>query len=81
MGIFKKLFGDREPEPGSPEAKKRMDDMLLGMQGIHDRAKYSGGHPVCPKCRFKFPMTKEDIESRGGINTTICPMCNTKLAL
>lgn len=81
MGILRKLFGGGEPKPGSAEAKRRADDMLLEMQGIHDKVKYSGGHPVCPKCEFKFPMAKEQVESQGGINVTVCPKCNTKLAL
>lgn len=81
MGIFKKLFGGSEPKPGSAEARRRADDMLLKMQGIRDRAKYSGGHPLCPKCGFRFPMTKAQIESEGGLNVTTCPKCNTGLAL
>lgn len=81
MGLFRKLFGRGETEPGSPEAKRKADDMLLRMQGITRRAKYSGGRPVCPECGFKFPMSKADIGKEGGLNVTMCPKCNVKLGL
>lgn len=81
MGLLKKLFGGREPKPGSPEAKRTADDMLLQMQGITKRAKYVGGYPICPKCGYKFPMSKKEIGNQGGISVTACPKCSTKLAL
>jgi len=81
MGIFNKLLGDRKTKQGKAEAKKKMEDTLLSMQGIKEHAKYSGGYPVCPKCGFKFPMSKKDIDYQGGLNATMCPKCQTKMGL
>jgi len=81
MGIFDRLLGRGEPKPGSAQAKKRAHDMLVKMQGIQQRAKYSGGYPVCAKCGFRFPMTKKQIDEEGGINITICPQCQTSMEL
>ena len=81
MGILRKLFGGGKPKPGSPEARRRSDEILLEMQGVRWRAKYSGGHPVCPKCGFRFPMTKEQIDNEGGVSMTICPKCQISMGL
>jgi hypothetical protein len=83
MGIFGGLFGNRKREKERVEAKRKLDSAAFRMLGAEEQAKSSGGHPVCPKCGYKFPMSEEQIRedreaSHGeGYHVALCPKCQT----
>jgi len=87
MGLLERLFGtsNKAPKPGSREEAKRLFvDALFYRMGITEKAKWVGDYVVCPKCGYKFPMSKKQVrkhEHVSGFSSTICPKCDTLLRL
>ncbi len=79
MGILDGLFGKRKQERDQARGEDKFRDSVFRMLGANQEAKSSGGHPVCPKCGYRFPNTEQQIRetSDGEFIAAMCPKCGT----
>lgn len=85
MGWLKNLLSGKteDPETVRKRAYERSLNAVMGAEAILQIPK--SGHPKCPKCKAKHPITAEQMQSmmnnmgKDSVPLIICHTCGTKI--